>query len=190
MEIVRIISKPKPILYSVQYLGEETHELYRNIDLWIDTEYLREFFKRHEEDLKNYCLFHNMHYSINDAVKKTMNDIEKLEEILVDKAENGIYNVDKELETLFKPLHNNETEVYPLQESKATLTKETWLRLYAIRIDTHLYVITGGAIKLTKTMNERDHTKLELTKMNQTIRYLRNKGLINENEFQKLEMKY
>ena len=39
-------------------------------------------------------------------------------------------------------------------------------------------------------MNEREHTKLELKKMDQTIRYLRNEGLINENEFQKLELRY
>ncbi len=189
MKIVRIIDTPKPVLFAVQYTGEEIHELYRNIDLWIDPEYLREFFKTHEKDLKAYCEFHNVVYSINDAVRKTLNDIENLEEVLIEKAENGISDEEEILETLFKPLHNKEKDQrYALQESKATLDKETWLRLYAIRIDKHLYVTTGGAIKLTEDMNNRDHTKLELKKMNQVVQYLRNKGLINEEEFEKLEL--
>ncbi|MEQ8523751.1 hypothetical protein [Gracilimonas sp.] len=189
MKIVRIIDAPQPVLYAVQYTGEEIHELYRNIDLWIDPEYLREFFKTHEKDLKAYCEFHGVLYSINDAVRKTINDIENLEEVLIEKAENGINDKEEILETLFKPLHNKEKDQrYPLQESKATLDEETWLRLYAIRIDKHLYVITGGAIKLTEDMNNRDHTKLELKKMDQAVRYLKNKGLINEEEFEKLEL--
>lgn len=188
MKIVCIIDAPKPVLYAVQYTGEEIHELYRNIDLWIDPEYLREFFKENEEDLKAYCGFHGVTYSINDAVSKTIQDAENLEEVLIDKAENGIKDEDEFLETLFKPLHNRENEYYPLQKSKATLESETWLRLYAIRIDKHLYVVTGGAIKLTGSMNERKHTDLELTKMDQVTSYLRNAGLINEEEFEKLEL--
>ncbi|SMO32474.1 hypothetical protein [Gracilimonas mengyeensis] len=189
MEIVRIIDAPEPVLYAVQYTGEEIHELYRNIDLWIDPEYLREFFKTHEKDLKSYCEFHEVFYSINDAVRKTINDIENLEQVLIEKAENGISDEEEILETLFKPLHNKEKDQrYALQESKATLDEETWLRLYAIRIDKHLYVITGGAIKLTETMNERDHTKTELKKMDQVVQYLRNEDLINEEEFEKFEL--
>lgn len=189
MKIVRIIDAPEPVLYAVQYIGEEIHELYRIIDLWIDPEYLREFFKTHEKDLKAYCEFHEVVYSINDAVKKTINDIENLEQVLIEKAENGISDEEEILETFFKPLHNKEKDQrYALQESKATLDEETWLRLYAIRIDKHLYVITGGAIKLTETMNKRDHTKTELKKMDQVVQYLRNEGLINEEEFEKLEL--
>ena len=41
----------------------------------------------------------------------------------------------------------------------------SWLRVYALRVDTNLFVITGGAIKLTETMNDRDHLKLELKKL-------------------------
>lgn len=189
MKIVRIIDAPEPVLYAVQYIGEEIHELYRIIDLWIDPEYLREFFKTHEKDLKAYCEFHEVVYSINDAVKKTINDIENLEQVLIEKAENGISDEEEILETFFKPLHNKEKDQrYALQESKATLDEETWLRLYAIRIDKHLYVIIGGAIKLTETMNKRDHTKTELKKMDQVVQYLRNEGLINEEEFEKLEL--
>ena len=41
----------------------------------------------------------------------------------------------------------------------------SWLRIYAIKLEPGIYVITGGAIKLTRTMQEREHTLLELDKM-------------------------
>ncbi|MEQ9278059.1 MAG: hypothetical protein RLN83_01080 [Balneola sp.] len=188
MKIVRIINAPKPVLYAAKYTEHEFNELYRNIDLWIDAEYLRGFFKKYEEDLKNYYTYHGVTYTINEAVKKTISDIEQLEETLIRTAEKGVSDQEKLLETFFRPLHNREHEYYALQKSKATSTHQSWLRLYAIRIDKHLYVITGGAIKLTQTMNEREHTDLELKKMDQVIGYLRNKGLINEEEFEKLEL--
>lgn len=33
----------------------------------------------------------------------------------------------------------------------------SWLRLYAIKLEPGCYIITGGAIKLTRTMEERQH---------------------------------
>ena len=83
-----------------------------------------------------------------------------------------------------------ETNLYPLQKSKGKLNYNSWLRLYAIRIDKHLYVISGGAIKLTKKMEQRDHTKAELDKMEEAIRFLRSKELINEDEFKRLELRF
>lgn len=41
----------------------------------------------------------------------------------------------------------------------------SWLRIYAIKLDPGIYVITGGAIKLTRTMQEREHTLVELARM-------------------------
>ncbi len=41
----------------------------------------------------------------------------------------------------------------------------SWLRIYAIKLEPGIYVITGGAIKLIRTMQEREHTLQELTKM-------------------------
>ena len=41
----------------------------------------------------------------------------------------------------------------------------SWLRIYAIKLEPGIYVITGGAIKLTRTMQEREHTLVELARM-------------------------
>jgi hypothetical protein len=53
------------------------------------------------------------------------------------------------------------------------LNNPNWLRIYAIRLDTNLFVISGGAIKLTPTMNDRTHLLMELEKLNITQKYLR-----------------
>lgn len=51
------------------------------------------------------------------------------------------------------------------------LVKNNWLRLYAIRIDKNFFVVSGGAIKLTKKMGDRNHTQLELDKLDLTKKY-------------------
>lgn len=77
--------------------------------------------------------------------------------------------------------------MFALQKSKTKPHRKSWIRLYAIRIAKHLYVITGGAIKLTQYMKEREHTKLELQKMNRVVEFLKEQDLIDEQHFEQLE---
>ncbi len=188
MQIVRIIVDPTPTLYAIQYNENEENELDRIFDLWNDPEFLTNFFMENRGDLRQYNLYHHTNYSVEDAVRKTLNDAENLEDLLLDKAELGNEDELEALQTLFRQLDDMETKLYPLQKSKGKLHYNSWLRLYAIRIDKHLYVLTGGAIKLTKKMEERDHTKAELDKMDKVINFLRSKGLVNEDEFKRLEL--
>jgi len=150
MKIVRIIVDPTPTLYAVEFPEQSTNELDRNFDLWDDTEYLTDFFQENRGDLRNYNLYHQKHYTVEDAVKKTLEDAANLENMLLDIAESGNEDDLEVLQTLFRQLDDMETRLYPLQKSKGKLNYSSWLRLYAIRIDKHLYVLTGGAIKLTK----------------------------------------
>ena len=46
------------------------------------------------------------------------------------------------------------------------------------------YIITGGAIKLTATMQEREHTLTELTKLNKVRDYLMSLGIFDYNGFE------
>lgn len=47
------------------------------------------------------------------------------------------------------------------------LLKPSWLRIYAVRLDTNLFLISGGAIKLTKNM-DKPHLQNELRKLDIT----------------------
>lgn len=188
MKIVRIIVDPTPTLYAIQFPEYDVNELDRNFDLWNNPDYLKIFFNKNNEDLRRYNQFHGHHHSVQDAVRKTLDDAENLENLLLDIAERGNEDDSEVLQTFFRQLDDMETSLFPLQKSKGKLHYNSWLRLYAIRIDKHLYVITGGAIKLTKKMKERDHTQKEREKMDQVVRFLRNKHLINEDEFKRFEL--
>ena len=59
----------------------------------------------------------------------------------------------------------------------------SWLRVYAIRLEKNVFVITGGAIKLTHTMQDRLHTQEELNKLNQCRQYLLDNGVFDSDSF-------
>ena len=62
----------------------------------------------------------------------------------------------------------------PYEQCKAygIKIKDGWLRLYAIRIDHNTFVITGGGIKLVRTMQEDKLLEEELQKLKDTQQYL------------------
>ncbi len=101
---------------------------------------------------------------MNEAIYDTIKDSDRLQCLIMD------ISPDADLDKLFRPLENNRFADMLLGKEKARL-KETqkhasWLRIYAIKLEPGIYVITGGAIKLTRTMQEREHTLHELTKWN------------------------
>ena len=63
----------------------------------------------------------------------------------------------------FKQLNNNE------YQSNVFLSKRkgrvNYLRVYALKIDDNCFLVTGGAIKFTKLMQDRPHTQKELYKI-------------------------
>ena len=64
-----------------------------------------------------------------------------------------------------------------------TLRHASWLRIYAIKLETGIYVITGGAIKLTRTMQEREHTLVELARMEKVRRFLLGNDIADKDSF-------
>ncbi len=92
-----------------------------------------------------------------------------------------------DLSKIFRPLDNNQASDVMLQKEKARLKRKyghsSWLRLYAIKLIQGNYIITGGAIKLTATMQEREHTRQELVKIDRVRRYLLEEGIIDDEGF-------
>jgi hypothetical protein len=80
------------------------------------------------------------------------------------------------LEVVFNPLHNSQYQILTLNKSKA---KKTWLRIYALRVENNVYIITGGAIKLTQKMQDRRHTYSELKKIESCRRFLLDQGIVD-----------
>ena len=160
-------------LWAVRYDDEDCNELYNVLDKWNDVLWLRNFFIANKTDL---WLNYNM-LGINEAVMDTIEDSEILEAALLDLSPNA------DLDTLFRPLSNYIQESY-LEKEKAKIRKRgkhaSWLRIYAIKLNSGIFIITGGAIKLTATMQERVHTAIELIKIEQVRRFLIDNGIADE----------
>ncbi len=163
-------------LWAVRDDDAECHELEILLDHWNDVMWLREFFEKNIEDLNGYY-----HVSIEDAIWDTIEDSDELESQLLQLGESD--NLDK----LFRPLDNNETKESLLQKDKAKIymrpRHSSWLRIYAIRLSNGAYIITGGAIKLTFKMEEREHTRLELVKIERVKNYLLSEQIIDDDSF-------
>ena len=163
-------------LWAVRSEGEDDNELRKLFDNWNDVVWLRNFFTAHQNDLTYFGI-----KDINTAISDTIDDSEKLEILFM----NMSFDVD--LNTIFQPLSDYTREAY-LEKEKTKITKRqkhvSWLRIYAIKLSPDIYIITGGAIKLTATMQERRHTVQELVKMEQTRRFLINNGIVDEYGFE------
>lgn len=118
---------------------------------------------------------------INQAIEDTIEDSDQLQCLMLD------LNPDSDLELLFHPLENFRTSEMVLGKEKArlkrTIRHPSWLRIYAIKLSQGVYVITGGAIKLTLKMEERNHTKVELAKLENVRRFLLNEDIIDDDSF-------
>ena len=119
--------------------------------------------------------------SVNEAIRDTIEDSERLEEIIMD------ISPDADLDRLFRPLENYRTSDMLLGKEKArlkrTMRHSSWLRIYAIKLADGVYIVTGGAIKLTFKMEEREHTRKELEKLEKVRSFLLNENIIDDEGF-------
>lgn len=181
MEIVDIFAIVKMKLLSVQFEYNDCDEFTLAFRNWNDTEYLEEFFENNKKDLLS-GFYGNI--TIEDAIFSTLDEATLFEEKIRFVANTGTFDTEDSLQDLvFYPLHKNDQN-YKLQESKAYGTnKSSWLRIYAVRIGPQCFVVSGSAIKLTGKMGERNHTAIELEKLKITAAYLKENGLLEEDDF-------
>ncbi len=169
MKIINTFAIVEDSLYSVQYDTEELNEFVKCFELWNDPIYLREFFEEHKEDLNDE--FWNG-ITIEEAIIKTREDARLFEEELLYIAETGKTERLETLSTLFEPLSKGVIEKNLEKDKAKGMKRSSWLRIYAIRIEANLFVVCGGAIKLTQTMNQRSYLILELDKLEFTRNFL------------------
>ena len=168
-------------LWSVRYEGDEENALYHCFSQWNDVEWLRAFFTDNKKDLESYFKITDL----NKAIYDTIEDADRLQCLILD------LNPESEIDKLFRPLDNSQTAAVLLDKEKARVNNRThhvsWLRLYAIRLERGSFIITGGAIKLTEKMPEREHTLQELSKMERVRNFLLNEGIIDRDSFQEYQ---
>lgn len=179
MEFVRIIDRYDH-LWAVKSQDKEDDELTDLFNRWNNIDYLLDFFTRNMDDLKDYFHIERLSQAIDD----TLDDAQELETLVMD------FPYTAQLDNLFKPLGMADLQVTELTREKARnwdrAHHASWLRIYAIRLDSNIYVVTGGAIKLTRTMQEREHTAKELEKLNRCRDYLKRNNVFDQDSFVEL----
>ena len=167
-------------LWAVKFQSKEDDELTDLFNKWNNVEYLLNFFTKNFNDLKAFFHIERISQAIND----TIDDANTLEELILD------FPYTENLDDLFKPLGLSDSRVSELSREKAKnwgrKRHASWLRVYAIRLEPNIYVITGGAIRLTRTMQEREHTQIELEKLNSCKNYLKANGVFDKDSFVEL----
>ena len=163
MKIVAIFAQN---LYACQYDNETLHEYARLMYSWRDVIYLRQFADQ------NY-ISDKWHF-INEIQK----DAEYIQDLMA-----KITTSRLPLESFFKPLNNLETGIRVLSLQKGRRYK---LRIYAIKLDENLFLITGGAIKLEFKMKDHPDTQREKEKLERVKAYLKRENVFDSDSFYEL----
>lgn len=166
---MRIVSIFAEKLFAFHFENEAENELKRLLDLWNDTLHISDFLEEHKLDIPT-------NEDINTLSFKLLEFANEIDDTLIELANDNSL----QLEQFFAPLHNEEFLEVTLSRQKG---RNSYLRIYALKIDQNCFVITGGAIKLTQTMQEREHTIIELQKINRCRDYLRDNGVSDVESF-------
>ena len=88
--------------------------------------------------------------------------------------------VKEDLDSIFQPLHDVSAFKHPRfrTDHKAYGLETKWVRIYAVRCDKNVYVITGFGIKLVRKLQEDPLLVIELTKLQKATDFLKNQGFL------------
>jgi hypothetical protein len=152
-------------LYAFHYEGESDNEYERLMSLWTDVAYLYNFARQ------------NNVADVSAFVEDILDQTEALQDFLDNlEQKHTPYNL------YFVPLDQAEWKTPNLPLQKGKISKNS-LRLYAVKIDQDCFVITGGAIKMSQTMQDHPDTNQELGKMRTARSFLRQNGVFDEDSF-------
>jgi hypothetical protein len=186
VKLIRIFEHEKNTLLSIQFDNEDFDEFRKAFNQWQDVEYLEQFFEENKADLQN-GFYGNI--SVEDAIFETIDESEKFEEHLREIAIEGEKENEPNLNNIvFKTLNNYETSLVHQKSKAYGLVRKSWLRIYAIRISANIFVVSGSAIKLTREMKDREHTKQELEKLKKTAQYLKDEDFMDEDDYGYIEI--
>lgn len=170
MKVVSIFAER---LYAFIYDGD-TRDAYRTIqNQWNDIEFLSEFYDSNREDVPLGIGKFSFIDDIQDAAAEINQDLEDI-----------AYDTQRNFDDIFKPFHNSEYKLLSLSLRK---NARHFVRIYAIRIDKDLYVVTGGAIKLTRSVQERTYTMVEFNKLKKAKAFLASNDIFDEDSFREWE---
>ncbi|HUZ59241.1 MAG TPA: hypothetical protein VMU83_10700 [Hanamia sp.] len=141
-------------------------EFDRLFNLWNNPVYIRRYLKENISYLQG-GFYGDI--TLEEAITEVRRDIQVMQSEILRASINISKRNDENLECLFRPFHNLEIQGKDYQEVKYKLEKweykKSKIRLYAIRLSQDTFIITGGAIKLVKLMEDHVDTVKEKEKL-------------------------
>lgn len=172
-----------PYIYSIKYDCEDVNEFERLFESWRDLDEVIAFCVEHKDCLKSEIWSAVCEpEAVADQVSEEADDLEILFRKLC-------YNANRDskpdFDSHFKYLDGKykiEFEYVPMK-SYGTLSP-SFIRLYAIKMGANRYIITGGGIKLCKTIQESPYLKERIIQDIDKVRaWLKSNGIYEEDEF-------
>lgn len=147
--------------FDEQYYGK--HELHKLSLLWSDPYYLADFYEKNEQ-------YFEVEYWKGITPEKFAEDvIYHSPKIFDELRRKAISNqLDESFEALDPKIDGKQTgeKISRAKAKFGQISSNRAFRIYAIKIDSNCFLITGGAIKITLEMDGAEHTKNELNKIN------------------------
>jgi hypothetical protein len=163
-------------LYAVHWTAEADHSLDKMAEQYQDAEFLHAYFEQNKERLDFFRT------DVQNAVIKTMNEANELIQQLFELAKNSAQFTQPDLDSLFVQLHKEGAFTHPryYTDFKAVGRRgeAPWIRIYAIKCESNLYVITGYGIKLVRQMQDDPLLIIERDKLERASRYLKKEGYL------------
>lgn len=157
---MKIVSIFEPHLFAFCFDENDMDEFERAFDFWSDLIQLEAYFNQNTQLLS----YNNL--TIEQAILQTQE--------LADKFYDTIEREKNNLDSMFRPLIDQSVGKGPLEKQKS---KEKWLRLYALKVESKYYVVTGSALKQSQTMQEHPDTESQLKKLEKCKAYLKEEGV-------------
>lgn len=176
MEIIAIFP---PYIYSVKYDGQDENEFDRLFAEWNDVESIMDFFEKNRDYLRT-----DVWKTVSEpevAARQVLNEATALEQLFDDMAKHSGVGEEPDFDSHFHYLEGKykyELE-YPPMKSYGN-NSPSLLRLYAIKMDTNVYLITGGGIKLSDTIQNSPGLKNHvLQNIDYVRRWLKANGIMD-----------
>jgi hypothetical protein len=158
---------------------------YHSFMEWVfDRHSIRTFFKEREHLLKNNPYYPN---TVNEAAKRTFEEVSLLKQNLEFAKNNSIEDLCNFLQENFKALDNQSSFEEELQPSKTQgPDKDCWIRIYGVRVNPEMFIVTGGAIKLVHRIKDDKNLIDERSKLLRVRDYLKQEGLFDAEAYQEI----
>lgn len=166
-----------PYIFCMRYGdGDNPDEYHRLFKLWWDLDYLIDFFEKHSPAM-NVDFWGDL-VDPELASERTIDEAYAFEDYIEKLNRNTAHGVKPDFDDLFKPLDGEFGYIYIRTPMKAYGTKNpSLLRLYAVKLASNCYLITGGGIKYCRKMEDSPELKAEIEKIKKVRSFLQSLGI-------------